>query len=164
MEEVSNILTWGVGNISKPAKKSKGGGGEAGRERKLCAMLGKGRYFRVFANDNSTFRRWTKNIRKEDGWVIFIKIEMNPACVFVLSLFVDKATWKVIHENCPCRITHHARFMNEKLLLSNEKNCHYFPIHTSEENHQILGYRWRRCNCERFYKGQTYRSNSIDIS
>ena len=45
MEEVSNILTWGVGNISKPAKKSKGGGGEAGRERKLCAMLGKGRYF-----------------------------------------------------------------------------------------------------------------------
>ena len=30
MEEVSNILTWGVGNISKPAKKSKGGGGGGG--------------------------------------------------------------------------------------------------------------------------------------
>ena len=43
MENVSNILTWGVGNISKTAKKSKGGGG-AGRDRKLCAMLGKGRY------------------------------------------------------------------------------------------------------------------------
>ena len=27
MQEVSNILTWGVGNISKPAKKSKGGWG-----------------------------------------------------------------------------------------------------------------------------------------
>ena len=32
MEEVSNILTWGVGNISKPAKKSKGGGGGESRE------------------------------------------------------------------------------------------------------------------------------------
>ena len=42
MENVSNILTWGVGNISKTAKKIKGGG--AGRDRKLCAMLGKGRY------------------------------------------------------------------------------------------------------------------------
>ena len=27
MENVSNILTWGVGNISKTAKKSKGGWG-----------------------------------------------------------------------------------------------------------------------------------------
>ena len=38
MEEVSNILTWGVGNISKPAKKSKGGGGgESGEgEEAVC--------------------------------------------------------------------------------------------------------------------------------
>ena len=34
MEEVSNILTWGVGNISKPAKKSKGGSGEG--EEAVC--------------------------------------------------------------------------------------------------------------------------------
>ena len=32
MEEVSNILTWGVGNISKPAKKSKGGWGRGKEE------------------------------------------------------------------------------------------------------------------------------------
>ena len=32
MENVSNILTWGVGNISKPAKKSKGGGSGEGEE------------------------------------------------------------------------------------------------------------------------------------
>ena len=37
MEEVSNILTWGVGNISKPAKKSKGGGGGSGEgEEAVC--------------------------------------------------------------------------------------------------------------------------------
>ena len=36
MEEVSNILTWGVGNISKPAKKSKGGGGSEEGEEAVC--------------------------------------------------------------------------------------------------------------------------------
>ena len=32
MENVSNILTWGVGNISKTAKESKGGWGRGKEE------------------------------------------------------------------------------------------------------------------------------------
>ena len=38
MEEISNILTWGVGNISKPAKKSKGGGGGKRGGRGSCVL------------------------------------------------------------------------------------------------------------------------------